>query len=64
MIVLHRLTLKERLMELLFPELRRIREQQIDKAMRILMADYEEPCVIDEWLLPDGLGTPARKIKL
>lgn len=50
-------------MEAIFPELRRIREDQIDKAMRILMRDFEEPCVIDDWLLPDGLGTPGRKIK-
>ena len=56
MIHLRRLTLKDRLMEKLFPELRRIREQQIDKAMRILMQDFEEPCVIDEWLVPDGLS--------
>lgn len=63
MIVLKRLRWRDRVMEMLFPELRRIREQQVDKAMRILMEHYEEPCVIDEWLLPDGLGTPARKIK-
>lgn len=63
MIVLKRLRLRDRLMELLFPELRRIREQQIDKAMRILMENFEEPCVIDKWLLPDGLGSPARRIK-
>jgi hypothetical protein len=62
-IELRRLTWRDRLMEALFPELRRIREQQIDKAMRVLMRDLEAPCVIDEWLLPDGLGTPARKIR-
>lgn len=63
MIVLKRLTWKDRLMEMLFPEMRRIREQDIDRAMRILMEDFEEPCVIDAWLLPDGLGTPVRRIK-
>jgi hypothetical protein len=63
MIHLRRLTLKDRLMEAIFPELRRIREDQIDKAIRVLMRDCEEPCVIDEWLLPDGLGSPPRKIK-
>lgn len=63
MIVLNKLTWRDRLLEAIFPELRRIREQQVEKAMRILMADFEEPCIIDKWLLPDGLGTPARRIK-
>lgn len=63
MITLQRLTLKDRLMEMLFPEMRRIREENIDRAMRILMSGYEEPCVIDAWLLPDGNGSPPRRIR-
>lgn len=63
MIVLKRLTLRDRLMELLFPRLRHIRVDQTEKAIRILMANPEEPCVIDKWLLPNGLGAIARRIK-
>ena len=60
---LRRLTVKDKLLEWIFPELRRIREEQIDKALRILMAEPEAPCVIDGWLVPDGLGTPPRRIE-
>jgi len=63
MIELRRLGLRDRLLEAVFPELRRIRVEQIDKAMRILMRDPGEPCVIDDMLIPDGYGTPPRRIK-
>lgn len=49
MIVLTRLTIKDRLMEKIFPALRRARERRVDQAMRHLMANFEEPCWIEDF---------------
>lgn len=61
MIIFTRLTVRDRLLELAFPSRRRKREQQLDQAMRYLMAHFEEPCWIEDFyhnlhLIPNGRG--------
>lgn len=67
MIVLRPLRFRDRLLEAVFPWRRRERERRVDEAMRLLMADLEEPCVIEDWLrngwlLSDGKGTTPRRL--
>ena len=63
MIHLKRLTLRDKLMEFLFPELRRRRERLVDEALRQLMTHCGDACLIDDVLIPDGYGTPTRKVQ-
>jgi len=63
MIEFRPLMFKDRLLEFIFPGLRRDRERRVDEAMRVLMADSEKPCVIDGWLIPDGKGSPQVQVR-